>query len=183
MLEIGFLCKFTDFIVDESIKTKGLEPLKYIGYAFSFIYGILTAYVMTTTPVLAPLGFAIILALLFTKKLDHITHYIGIATIFLFLALWGFPQITFTYMIVFLVFAILDEIVNDLADLGKVKGPFRLFFKYRLSLELMAFIISWWLGEWIVFISILFFDIGYSVTRKVMDMLLEKYKRSQGLVQ
>lgn len=152
----GILTKFADMIADE-----GLQIRKIFSYAVGVIYGMLIAYVLATHPLLAPLGMAVVLSVLLTQKIDRKPHDIGIASLFLFLALWGFPQVNIPLAVIFLAAASLDEILNDLADRGKIRGAKRKIFEYRPVLEITAFLVALITWQWIIFIGMLCFDVGY----------------------
>ncbi len=159
---IGILTKLADLIADDGIEIRWI-----FSYAIGVVYGILIAYILTTHPVLAPIGLAAVLAVLLTKKIDRKPHNIGIASTFLFLAVWGLPRIDILMTAVFLTAGLIDEIGNDRADSGRIKGSLKKLFDYRLVFELTAFSVSLVTGEWIIFLGILSFDIGYLLTKRI----------------
>jgi hypothetical protein len=158
----GVLTKFADLIADE-----GLEIRRAFSYLTGIVYGVMIAYIIATHPLLAPLGLAAVLAVLLTKKIDQRPHNIGIAAMFLFLGIWGFPKIDIVMISVFLAAGLVDEIGNDRADQGKMKGLLKKVFEYRLVFELTAFMVSLLTGEWIIFLGMLSFDVGYLLTKRV----------------
>ncbi len=158
----GVLTKFADLIADE-----GLQIRKIFSYAIGIVYGALIAYVLATQPLLAPLGLAVVLSVLLTQKIDRKPHNIGIASIFLFLAMWGFPRVDVVLAVVFLAAGSLDEIGNDLADKGRIRSAARKIFEYRLVLEITAFLVSLITWQWIIFIGMLSFDVGYRLTTEL----------------
>ena len=159
---IGVLTKFADLIADD-----GLEIMWVFSYATGIVYGILIAYIISTHPLLAPMAMAAVLAVLLTNKIDRRPHNIGIASMFLFLAVWGFPSIVIWMMAVFLVAGVIDEVGNDRADRGKFKGLTKKVFEHRLIFDLTALFVSYATGEWIIFFSSLGFEIGYQITEKM----------------
>ncbi|MEM2954926.1 MAG: hypothetical protein QW625_03200, partial [Candidatus Nanoarchaeia archaeon] len=66
--------------------------------------------------------------------------------------------------------ALVDEIGNDLVDEGKLKGwrLLKIIFSYRGFLEIVTFLVSLLLSEWIFFLSLLAFDLGYLSTKKIL---------------
>jgi len=158
----GVLTKFADLIADD-----GLEIRRVFSYTIGVVYGVLIAYIIATHPMLAPMGLAAVLAVLLTKKIDRKPHNIGIASLFLFLGIWGFPKIDVILIGIFLAAGLVDEIGNDRADQGRVKGILKKVFEYRLIFELTAFMVSLLTGEWIIFLGMLSFDVGYLLTKRV----------------
>jgi len=158
---IGILTKFVDLIVDDDLKIARLVP-----YAAAISYGVLIAYVITNYPLLAPLGFAIVVAVLLTRKIDSKPHIAGVAFVVLFLILSGFPSIDLILFAVFLVAGGLDEMLNDFADKGKIKGIPAKIFEKRVVLEIAAFSVSLFTGYWILFLGMFSYDIGYLLTTR-----------------
>jgi hypothetical protein len=158
----GILTKFADMIADE-----GLQIRKIFSYAVGIVYGMLIAYVLVTHPLLAPLGMAVVLSVLLAEKIDRKPHNIGIASMFLFLAIWGFPQIDMVLIAVFLAASLLDEAVSDLADRKRIKGIAGKIAEYRPVLEITAFLVSLITWQWIIFIGMLSFDVGYRLTTEL----------------
>jgi hypothetical protein len=162
ILIIGILTKFADLMADENLRVN-----KFWGYVFGLAYGILIAFVVITSPILATIGFAVVIATIVTKKIDHPFHYTGIATLLFLLSAFGFPKVDFILLILFLLAGMVDEIGNNLADKGKFKGFLSFFFKQHLTLEVVVFGVSAYTGFWILFFGILSFDIGYNLTEKL----------------
>jgi hypothetical protein len=159
---IGVLTKLADLVADD-----GIEMRRVFSYSIGILYGILIAYVLVTHPLLAPMALAAVLAVLMTKKIDRKPHNIGIASLFLFLGIWGLPKIDVLMTSVFMAAGLIDEIGNDRADSGKIKGVFKKVFDYRLVFEVTAFAVSVVTGEWIIFLSMLSFDVGYILISKI----------------
>lgn len=164
MFATGFLTKFVDAIVDDGLKVR-----KAFAYAAGIIYGVLIAYMITAYPLVAPLCIAIVLAVLITKKIDRRPHNIGIAVMFLSLALLGFPKVDPLLLAIFLISGALDEIGNDLPDKGRFKGTPRRILRFRIITEMAALLVSLVTGYWIIFLAILSFDIGYLITKKMVE--------------
>ena len=166
---IGVVNRIADMIADD-----GLKLNRYLGYSLGITYGIIIAYVLTHYAVLAPLGLAIILSVMFTGKIDHKVHYFGIGTFILFMALWGIGAVDPVLIAVFVAAGLLDEIGNDHADRNG-KGLFSRFFMLRLTMEMFALLVSAYTGQWIILVSIFFYDLGftYIFPRRVRKKLLE----------
>jgi hypothetical protein len=159
----GFLTKFTDLIVDKDIKAD-----KRLAYITGPLYGLAIAYVMTTEPALAPLGVALTLAVIITRKIDRLPHTLGIAALAAGLVAMGFRGADVFQVAAFLLAGIGDEIGNSLADKGKIKGvPARLLKSRLMFIEPAAFIVSTLTGQWIIFAGIVCFDAAYQLTTRL----------------
>ncbi len=155
---VGILSRFSDLIVDD-----GLKVHRYAGYAASIAYGLLLALLLHFYPTLSPLVMAVAVAVTLSKKLDEMTHAIGIGSFLLFIAIFGLSPVDSALFMVFLAAGIIDEIGNDYMDKGKSGKALRAFFENRLTLEVAAFAVSVSTGNWIIWLSMLSFDIGYNV--------------------
>jgi flagellar biosynthesis protein FlhB len=128
----------------------------------------------------APLWIGTIFALILAKKIDTKTHAIGLVSALIFVAFSGFGKINILFLIVFLIAAFLDEILSDFAE-GKplLRNPMLKFSKIRINkkikkilelrplLEISALIVSFIIWDFSLFVAILFYDGGYSLTNKV----------------
>ena len=165
----GVLTRFADMIADD-----GLKLNRYLGYMVGAVYGFLIAYVITQYPLLAELGIAVILAVIFTMKIDHPVHGVGIASMIFFALIYGMGPVGPALLSVFLIGGALDEIGNHFSDKGKLKGIFGRFFKLRLTMEAVTFAVSAYTGNWIIFLAMVSYDIGFtylfpgSVRRKLI---------------
>ena len=161
IFSVGILAKLTDLIVDE-----GLD-LKRFGYFLGIVYGILIGYVLISNPILASLGLAITISVIVTRKIDHLQHALGIASMLVILGIFGMPSLDPILLVIFLIGGIVDEIMSDLADRNKLKGFLKTFFSYRLTLELLTFLVSLITGLWILFMGMILFDAGYILTERI----------------
>ena len=114
---------------------------------------------------------AVAIAVTLTKKLDELTHAIGIGSLLLFISVFGFPAVDVTLLAVLLLAGIIDEVGNDITDRKNARRAFKMFFENRLSLEVAAFLVSAVTGEWIIWISMASFDIGYNATSRLKAIL------------
>lgn len=168
-LLIGFLTKFADIIADDGLKIKGSFT-----YAVGIAYGLLTAYVLVTEPLLAPVIMAAVVSMVAMKKIDKEPHMIGIASLLFIIGFWGFPSINILFMTIFIIAGVLDEIGNDMSDKNKIRGRAKLAFSYMFISEITAFIVSALTGAWIIFIGMIVFDAGYIVTGETGKRLMHK---------
>lgn len=160
----GLLTKLSDYFADDS------KRKTCMGHITGIIYGIVSGYVTVTYPSLAPLAIAVILSVIFTKKIDHPVHFLGIGFFILTIGLIGLPPVDMMAILFFLVGGLLDETGNDLYDKGKIKGLAGRFFEYRITLEVFTLAYSFLTGIWIVFVAMLVFDIGYEISGKLAGL-------------
>jgi hypothetical protein len=161
----GFLVKLSDMFSDGKAGKKNLTH--YASHVSGILYGIISGYVIVTYPVLAPLGVAVMLSVLFTKKIDHPVHFLGIGSSVIVFSFLGLPKVELIPLVFFLCGGAADEIGNGLADNKKIKGLAGRFFGWRLTLETFALVFSAVTGIWPVFFSILSFDAGYILADRI----------------
>jgi hypothetical protein len=161
----GFLVKLSDIFSDGKKKKK--SPTYYLSHVSGILYGIISGYVIVNYPVLAPLGIAVMLSVLFTKKIDHPVHFLGIGSSVLVFSFLGLPRVELVPLVFFLCGGAADELGNDLANKKRIKGVVGKFFSYRLMLETFALVFSAITGIWPVFFSILLFDVGYILADRI----------------
>lgn len=158
----GILVKLVDQIEDKKLKMKNMSAL------LGIFYGFLIAYVMIKSPIVANLWMAAVLANIAAGKIDAAGHRFGIFTMLIVLILMGFPQFNFYLIALFLITAYFDEHLKNMGDARKIKNKtFAKMASYRVVLELTAFAVSVYTGEWILFASILAFDVGYAMINKL----------------
>ncbi|MCK5023474.1 MAG: hypothetical protein KAS04_04850 [Candidatus Aenigmarchaeota archaeon] len=165
---IGFLTKFADLISDDGLKV--IKPLDYIT---GILYGVLIAYVIYAYPLYTQLALAVTVAVIVMGKIDSMPHNLGIAALIVSIAYFGIPAIDITLLALFLLAGISDEIANDIADKKKKKGLREKIFEKRLILEVTVFAVSFITGQWMLFIGMLTFDIGYHGTTKIGEKLIK----------
>jgi hypothetical protein len=79
----------------------------------------------------------------------------------------GFRGIDILQTVIFLVAGAADEIGNNLANKGKIKGVAAKLLKSRLMfIEPVAFVISLLTRQWIIFLGIICFDAAYQLTTR-----------------
>ncbi len=158
----GIVVKIVDDISDKKLKIKNTSTL------FGMFYGFLIAYVMIKSPAVADLWMAAVLANIAAKKIDATGHRFGIFTMLTALILMGFPRFNFYFVSLFLIAAYLDEYLKNMSDARKIKNKFiGKAASYRIVLELTVFAVSVYTGQWILFASILAFDIGYAIVNRL----------------
>lgn len=157
---IGILTKITDLIVDDKIKF-----IKYSEYLFWIIYGILTAYIIiNTNEIVASLWMGLVIGVVLTKKIDKFAHILGLVSFIFYISISGLPQLNSIYLIIFTIATTSDEIIEEkIKNKEKMHNLLKKFF----ALELVSLIVSLITGVWMVFLSILFFDIAYIIISKI----------------
>jgi len=153
----GILNRIADMVADD-----GLNLNKYLACGIGILYGFLIAHVITAYPVLAELGMAVMLSVIMAGKIDHPVHQLGIASLLFLLLVNGIAPINLVLLVIFIFGAALDEAGNCLADKKKVSGILGAFFRYRLTMEVITFAISFFTGSWIIFIAMVSYDAGFT---------------------
>lgn len=160
----GILVKLVDDIEDKKLKIKNVSV--FLG----MFYGFLTGYVIIKSPIAANLWMAAVLANIAAGKIDATGHRFGIFAMLSTLVLIGFPQFNFYFILLFLIAAYFDEHLKNMSDSRKIRNKkLSKLASYRLLLEMSAFAVSVYTGQWILFASILFFDLGYALIGKLND--------------
>jgi hypothetical protein len=157
VLIAGIFTRIADMIADD-----GLYLSRYIGYTIGAFYGFLGAYIITQYPLLGELGIAVVLSVLFTSKIDHPVHAIGVATTLFFLAIYGLNPLNLALLSIFIAGGIVDEAGNYLSDKRKLRGIMGRFFGYRLTMEAVTFCVSFYTGNWIIFLAMIAYDAGFT---------------------
>jgi hypothetical protein len=160
----GFLTKVSDMAADD-----GLDLGRRLSYVTGLSYGFILAWIISGYPLIAPLALAVVLGVVFTGKIDHTVHYLGIGSMVLFLSIFGLQPVSIALLAVFLAAGAVDEIGNDLTDKGKLGRVTSTFFTYRLFLEITAFAVSVYTGSWIFFAAMFSADMGYTFIFRIKD--------------
>ncbi len=159
----GILIKIVDQFEDK--KTKLFRNANTL---LGTAYGFLTAYVMLKSGLVANLWMAAVLGNVLAGKIDAAGHRIGIFSMLVILSFLGFPKFDAYLLAIFVVAAYLDEFLTELAKRSKIKNEFiARMAPYRLLLKAAAFAASIYTGQWVIFASILLFDIGYVIASKI----------------
>jgi hypothetical protein len=153
----GVLTRVADMAADD-----GLMLNRCLGFITGILYGFLAAFVITQYPLLGELGVAVMVAVLFTSKIDHPVHAAGAATMLLFISIYGIGPLDLALLAVFILGGIADELGNHFSDKGKLKGALGRFFGLRLTMEAVAFAVSFYTGNWILFFAMLAYDAGFT---------------------
>ena len=153
----GVLNRIADMAADD-----GLELGRYPGYAVGALYGFLIAYAITQFPMLAELGIAVLISVLIAGKIDHPAHYVGIASVVFFTAIFGIGPLNPALLVIFVIGGALDEAGNHMADIRRIRGALGTFFRYRLAMEAFTLAISLLTGNHILFLAMVAYDAGFS---------------------
>ncbi len=171
----GFLSKLTDVQVDEK-----RFFFKNFKFATGLAYGVLYALAMSLSAELANLFLGIAIAVLLAGKIDSKAHQFAIAGFLAALVFLGLPQLNALLVLAFVVFALLDEFLNDYFDVHPSKGVLAAVAKRRLSLEAFSLALSIYTGNWLYFTAILSFDLGYWGAEKLSARFAQKIPGSLG---
>ena len=141
----GFFVKWVDWIEDDR---KGEGLLKF---PLAILYGILIGYLISQASFSEVLLGALI-AQVFARKIDNISHVTGFAFSIIALGYFGFPSVHLNYMFYFLILAFLDE--------QKLMGSYSRITRYRLFLKIGA-VATILTGRFDYAIALLIFDAVY----------------------
>ncbi len=145
----GLLVKMVDWMEDDRKTSPALK------YPLAAAYGILIGYIVGTAS-FSVIFLSALVAQVFARKIDTLSHMIGFAVAILSLAFFGFQPLDLPLFAFFLILAFLDE-----ADfIGKLHPVT----EYRLILKAGALIMIAF-GRWDYFAGIMCFDIGYELFR------------------
>ena len=146
----GLLVKIVDWMEDDRKTSAALKlPL-------AVAYGLMIGYLIGTASFSA-IFLAALVAQVFARKIDTLSHTVGFAVAVLSLFYFGFPALDLPLLAFFLVLAFLDE-----ADfIGKLHP----ITEYRLILKAGALLLIPF-GRWDYFAGIMSFDIGYELFRQ-----------------
>ncbi len=193
-LMTGILVKFADIMEDHHhpIHPKITSALSIILGAF---YGVIIALFIFNWPVVIPLAIGTLVGLFFSRKFDALGHFFGVIVFVLLAAhlyftvnnFLEFNLIFFALVIVFIIANVLEEFVNDFLENPKSKNypllkkfpKLRKLLEYRLILEITALITSFLLGQWLIWITIFSFDIGYHTIEKTIGKRWGKPKKKE----
>jgi len=168
---IGFLTKYVDLIEDEKLKSFRLANV-----ILGFMYGTLLTFVVINWPIISSLVIGTVLGLVIAKKIDAPGHFVGIGVfailLILFYSIQGFAfNSLFVYLLVlFTIVNVVEELLNDVVDKNLFEVMWlKRFLKLRPILEIMTFIISFILNMWLLWLTILFYDLAYNITNKLLS--------------
>ncbi len=183
---IGFLVKFVDFIEDDLKLVKKnkikFDFLKNLSFPLGVLYGLLIAIMTIVWPILLPLAIGTILGEILARKIDVIGHFIGL---FIFVILCAFLislgilnvglNLSFVaFALVFLAASVLDEFADKYFEKFSGNSKQKSFFSYRPFLEIIAFLVSLITNQWIIWVTILSFDLAYILSTKILPKILLK---------
>jgi ABC-type uncharacterized transport system fused permease/ATPase subunit len=190
----GVLVKFADIMEDHH---HPIHPklTSLISIIFGIFYGVIIALFIFKWPIVIPLAIGTVAGLFFSRKFDAVGHYFGIL-VFMLLAghlyftinnFLEFNIIFLSLVIVFVIANVLEEFVNDFLDNPKSKKhpllkkfpKLRKLLEYRLILEITALLTSFLLGQWLIWITIFSFDVGYHTIEKTIGKRWGKPKKKE----
>jgi len=153
----GFFVKWVDWIEDDR---KGEGTIKF---PLAIFYGGIIGYLISVAS-FSEIFLGALLAQVFARKIDNISHVIGFLTSILALFYFGFPAVQLNYLLYFMLLAFLDE--QDFI------GRFRFLTEYRLFLKIGA-VLMLFIGRWDYAIAILLFDLGYVVFTEIRKRFIK----------
>jgi hypothetical protein len=190
----GILVKIADILEDHEHKIEQ-KIILFSSSILGIIYGTIIALFIFNWPTVIPLAIGTFVGLFLSRKFDAVGHYFGVI-MFVLLAshlyntignLVEFDLIFFMLILIFVIANILEEFVNDFLDNPESKKypllkkyPFlKKLMGYRLILEITAFITSLLLNEWLIWVTIFAFDVGYHLIEKTIGKRWGKPKKKE----
>lgn len=160
----GLSTAYTDYLIDE-IKEKN----KFKLFLFGMLYGFLLFLPLYFAPIISSLWYGIIIGLILTSKIDHLAHYVAM---FVFAILTLIFKISITNYVLFGIFIVVcigEELLNNYIDKLKTQNILTYVLKKRLLLEITTLIVSIFTGIWMIWFSLLGFDIGYLLIKMNLE--------------
>jgi len=151
----GFLVKWVDWIEDDR---KGDGYLKFI---LAIAYGLIIGYLISQAS-FAELFLGAIIAQIFARKIDNISHAIGFVATIAAMIYFGLHTMDLHFIIYFFILAFLDE--------QQYLGNYRRITEWRLFTKLGAVALIL-IGRFDYAIAILLFDSGYILFRELRKTL------------
>ena len=154
----GFLVKWVDWIEDDR---KGDGYLKFI---LAVAYGLIIGYLISQAS-FAELFLGAIIAQIFARKIDNISHAVGFVATIAAMVYFGLHTMDLTFIIYFFVLAFLDE--------QEYLGSYRRITEWRLFTKVGAVALIL-IGRFDYAIAILLFDSGYILFTELRKILFPK---------
>ena len=175
----GILTKVTDNLIDEQAKVG--TRLKYV---FGAIFGISAGYLLSLSVETATIGIAVVIGVLLHERIDR-SHQLAVALLVGIIAFLGLPQISIPLLLVFIFFAFADEALNEYSDnlrksMKKINRTLEFFIKERPLLIISGFAVSSYFGNWIYFIAILLYQIGYEAGNRLFYLAFRQFSETYG---
>ena len=161
-LALSFLVAFFTKITDDLIDTKHSfkQSSKYLT---AMVYGLAGGYLISLNWMTAALGLAIVFGVLLFEKIDQ-AHQLALGFIVLSVAFFGMPQLNLPLFVILVVFALLDEWVDEWAEKKKGLGKLhRRVLMERPLLPIACLGLGFLWQDFNLFYLILAFNLGYGV--------------------
>ncbi len=159
---MGFSIKFADMILDNHLK---ISRPNFWAFTSGLVAAVSCTLILVNNLELLPLMISIILAVLLTKKLDSMVYFSTVLIVFFFAIFYLSSE--FVLFWIFFIPAILDEVMSDWADAGKIRNKkLKFFFRQRTLLEIVTLAFIAVTGQW-AFIALFFFDTAYITCEKM----------------
>jgi len=159
----GFLVKWVDWIEDDK---KGEGYLKFI---LAITYGLTIGYLISQAS-FTELFVGAIIAQIFARKIDNISHAIGFIATITAVIYFGVPVLHLSFLFYFIVLAFLDE--------QEYIGRYRRITEWRLFTKVGAVLLIF-IGRYDYAIAILLFDGGYVLFTELRKILFPDIKLPQ----
>ncbi len=155
----GLLIELVDIITGKKVKLSAIF--------IAVLAGSSAAYASSLSYVAATVILSVIIACLFSKKVDNFAHFSALAAYLtiLFIMKVNLFRISWIAFLVIFVAALIDEEINDLYDVHKIKNKIiSIIARYRIIAEIAALVISIISKNIFYFSTLILFDIGYHIS-------------------
>ena len=156
---VGAIIKYTDDLEDERRNAKRRQ----YAVPLSIVWGLLLGFLISTAPY-SMILVASVFAMVIMRKVDTVSHVIGVLVAITTSVLMGLPPISITPFVVFVLFASIDE-WDDFIFFNKPDW----IVEFRPFLEVGAILIGIFTNEWIYLIGIISFDLGYISSKLIQS--------------
>ena len=150
-----------NYLRDNKIKNRTLL------FPCAIAYGFLIGLVIALYPAVAPLWIGVIIGVAAANKVDTLSHFVGVAVATGTAFAIGIPKINYLLGILFAFASFMDEKVDTHLHKIKKMNWLKRFLEARIIIEVTAFTVSIVTGVWVIFIAILFFDMGFIATEYI----------------
>ena len=153
----GIIVKYSDYLED----TKK-ESNIFIRILLGVMYGLLLFYTMYRFAFIIPLWMGIIFGLIISRKIDAPAHYTGVGITFLLFYVFNLSFDSLSLLSLFTIICVLEEFLNDYFDKLHIENKtIKKIISARPILEITALIVGLFIGNILIWIALLFHDIGY----------------------
>ena len=137
--------------------------------ALGILYGSIMFLMIDQNREIASLWLGLCIGLLLIGKLDCVAHCVGFSTFFALSYMYGIAVENHLFFLIFLSMTVIEEKFNDFVDNIDMKNTLlKEIIASRPILEITALLVSIFSGIWSIWLSLLLFDIGYQLSKRIV---------------